>query len=163
MVRRYADYLRESEDRPNLADQIANSTFEDPVPRIWISPLADDPSSDWSASWQFGEENDEFSGTLDEVVAWARRQPAVARMVLLNGSYAEVDPLPDDEPAPPAAGPSVRIMGPDYDGRWVALWYHRGVQKQFWSSREEVTGWALAQPAERRFIEGSKGWLSLEE
>lgn len=160
--RTYADYLPDDGRQPDLADQIANSSFEDPVPAVWISPAdAGEPDSGWVASWQFEDDHEEFSGTVDKVVAWARRRPAAARHIQRGARYVALDPWPDDEPALPAAGPRVRIMGPDHDGRWVALWSHRGQQQQFWGGRDEVVRWARAQPAERRLIVSEDGWLPL--
>ena len=68
LTHRYADYLPDGGGRADLADLIANTTFEDPEPRIWIAPLEfDDPEGPWNASCQCGEDAEEFQG--------ARRAP----------------------------------------------------------------------------------------
>lgn len=167
MPRHEVHYLPEGGDRPDLADQLANSSFDDPWPRIWIAPLdaddQDEPNDQWTALWECDEDREDFSGTRDEAIAWARHRPAIGRFLWTGRDYVELDPLPGDAPAPPPPGPSVQVQGPDHDGRWVAVWYHRGEVKQFWGSRDDVVAWAVAQPAERRKISvDGHGWRLLE-
>jgi hypothetical protein len=150
---RYADYLPDDGGRVDLADLIANTIYEDPEPRIWIAPLeSDDPEGPWNASCQCGEDAEEFEGARDEVIAWARRTPAAKRYVRAGGEDVTLSPEPGDAPPPPAAGPTVQVQGPNYDGRWVGIWFHHGQLEQFWGGQEEVIGWANSQPASRRRI-----------
>jgi hypothetical protein len=49
VARRYRDYLGGTGDRVDLEDQIANSHFDDPEPRIWITPAdQDEPAVGWN-------------------------------------------------------------------------------------------------------------------
>jgi len=164
VLRRYGDYLPDGGDQADLADLIDSSVFEDPEPRIWIVPVeANEPAGRWSASYQFGEESVEFGGSRDAVIAWARQTPATRRFIRVGNHDVELGSLPGDAPAPPPAGPTVLVHGPGHDGRWVAVWFHRGEVKQFWATQEEVTAWAGAQPAERRRISvAGAAWRPLE-
>jgi hypothetical protein len=163
--RRYSDYLGPDGDRVDLADLLANSVFEDPEARIWISPVdRDKPSAEWNASCQVSEDAAEFYGNREQVVTWARSQPATRRFMWAGRDFVDLDPDPGDAPAPPPTGPTIQIRSPDHDGRWVAVWFHRGEVKQSWGSREEVCAWAICQPAERRLIsENGREWRPLQD
>jgi len=162
-VERPYDYLPDGVPLVDLADQIANSTFDDPVPRIWIAPVdSDRPAGQWNASCQFGDDAEEFYGSRDEAIIWARRTPAAQRFVRVDGEDLALPPEPGDAPPPPPPGPTVQVQGPNSDGRWVAVWFHRGQAKQFWGRHDDVIAWANAQPAERRRISvGGENWRPL--
>lgn len=130
MLRHYGHYLPDGGELVDLADLIDSSVFEDPEPRIWIVPVdADEPAGRWSGSCQSGEECVEFGGSRDAVIAWARQTPATRRFVRIGNQDVELSSLPSDAPAPPPAGPTVEVRGPNRDGRWVAVWFHRGEVK----------------------------------
>jgi hypothetical protein len=161
---RYADYLPEG-GRGDLADQIENSIFDDPEPTIWISPADHDaPAGPWQGSCQFDEEAEDFYGTRDEVIEWARRTPATCRYLREAGEDVLLTPEPGDAPPPPPGGPTVQVQGPDAEGRWVAVWFHRGQVEQFWGTRQQVIAWAAERPAGRRRISVDSGpWRPIEE
>ncbi len=117
----------------------------------------------WLASCQFDASTDEFYGSHEEAVAWARRTPATRRFVWAGNQEVELSSHPDDAPPPPAVGPTVQVQGPDHDGRWVAIWFYRGEFRQSWGSRDAAIAWAVAQRADRRRISANgEAWRPLE-
>lgn len=165
MTRQYQDdYLGDDGPKVDLEDLIANSVFEDPDTRIWISVQeGQEPTGQWEALCQSEDDSERFYGTREDAIIWARAKPATRRHIWTGQDYADLDASPSDAPPPPPSGPTVQVHGPNHDGRWVAVWFHRGEVKQFWGDRQAVKEWALAQPATRRRMADGDTWQALTD
>ena len=80
----YRDYTDEPLARPTSAPT--------PAPGTGTVFVPSDGDGDWAASWQSGAAIENFAGTEDEVIAWARSRPAVKR-VRFSREHRDYTPL----------------------------------------------------------------------